>query len=172
MDKFFSILLIMVLIFFLGGVEELQAEEPVLVEVAKKIEGYITKIDPENNVVFINGTEYNLNKESLIRLNNRLNGLNGLKPPAPGFYKWAEIYLDSCEKILKIEAFYKVVEGTIAEISYLDNSLVLAEYQQDTDSEKINRRYFLLEQNRNFRNFKKNDHVILVTARDKVLSIQ
>src|SRR5690554_1880257 len=127
MNKFVSVFLLIVLIFCPSGIEELKAEEGIPVEDIKKIEGYITKIDLENNMIFIDGIEYNLSSEPLIRLNNRLNGLNGLKPPAPGFYKWAEIYLDSYENILKIEAFYRVVEGTIEEISYTDNSLVLAE---------------------------------------------
>lgn len=178
MKRYLYILIL--LVFFLpacgpwpgSGAGQLMAKEELLLECSTKIEGYITRLDPANALIFIDGEKYQLAREVLVSLNGGPSTLLALKPPAPGFYNWGEFYLDVWNRVLQIDAYYQVVEGLLLEISQEDNSLLLLEYRQDnTSSKEEYQRYFLPESKEDFVDLKENMHLILIVARDRILAI-
>ena len=91
MKRYLYILIL--LVFFLpacgpwpgSGAGQLMAKEELLLECSTKIEGYITRLDPANALIFIDGEKYQLAREVLVSLNGGPSTLLALKPPAPGF---------------------------------------------------------------------------------------
>lgn len=171
MKKYFLLFLLLLSLLPDGGAARVIGQEELQIEFNIKIEGYITEIDQANNLIFIDGIRYQVAKEPVISLNDRPVSLQALKAPANGFYKWGEFYLDVSGRVLRIDAYYRVVEGIIEEISRVDNSLLLLEYRQDNSSGEILQRYFLPEKGADFNDLKEKDHVILIIARDRILSI-
>lgn len=138
----------------------------------KKIAGLISSVYIESYEISIDGSIYNVADGCIITLNDKEASIKGLEPPSPGFYKWAELYLDSRNTVIKISAYYEVVEGIIKKISNKDKCLLLLEFQQDFISEKKYKKYFFPESSEKiFLSLRKGEHIVLIVAKNKVLAV-
>ncbi len=138
---------------------------------AEIVEGFITKVDTINNKISIDDKTYKISKDCFIRFNNNPVTINGLRPVYSNYYKWVIVNING-NLVMGIDSYYKVVEGEIKEVSLVAGWLTVSQFQQDSNSnyESLIEKYYFPEKfNTILKSYKKNGHIVMVTALDRLL---
>ncbi|MFW6022029.1 MAG: hypothetical protein ACOCQW_00705 [Halanaerobiaceae bacterium] len=139
----------------------------------KKIQGFIKRVNIESDSITVKNHEYILSQNCTISFNGNKTKLNGLRPPYPGYYYWADITLNDNGLVKNISVYYKVLEGTVEDISYKEGWLEVSVFSQEPIFTNNIYRYYLPDHLLELKkSIKKSDHIIFITALDRILYLQ
>ncbi len=155
-NKYLLLLILLILIF---SIVKVNASEIA-------VEGLITEVDLDNSGVKINGEWYYLDDNSSIIRNGIKSSLDSIGPVSPGFYQLGNLNLNDNNRIVSVQVFYNVLEGTVKKISGEEGWFKLRLYQQDTDLSGEKRIYW-----ENSYLLQPGDYLILTAAGDRLLKL-
>ncbi len=174
----FLCLLILLLSFFIISAEIVLAEENNENLELNEIKGLLTKINLDNQTVIINERKYYLTVNSEVKVNGLDSSLKACEPISEGVYQYGEI-LVSGRKIIKIESYYKIIEGKINEINEKEEYITVDQYKTP-DNAGGERKYLItnLVKNNKYKNklykLKKSDNdnrIVAAVGDNKLLYI-
>ncbi|MFW6306826.1 MAG: hypothetical protein ACOC1N_05550 [Bacillota bacterium] len=139
----------------------------------KEIQGFIKEVNIEDNSIIVGNHEYILSQNCTISFNRNKTKLKGLRPPCPGYYYWADITLNDNGIVKNISAYYKVLEGIVKDISYKEGWIEVSIFSQEPIFTNNINRYYLAEHLSELKkSIKKSDHIVFITARDRILFVK
>lgn len=118
----------------------------------REVCGKITKVNLGENSFIINGEKFNINKNTKIRVNGVKAELAALKKINNKYAQYAEITLKE-NSLIKVNSFYKVLEGEIKEIN-LDKKFILVSNYESPELKAKKRKYYIsnLTENNSLKN--------------------
>ena len=134
------------------------------------VTGLITDVNLNENAIKLKNKWYFLQEKTIIKRNNIKGTINSCLPIDGKYPQWAELIFDSEGDLSKIIVKYRVIQGKILKIDYIEG-IIRIDIYKTPETRSLNNE-FIIEKDELLRKLRIDDEIVIIAAGSRIIDMK